>query len=95
MIHPGFGRFLVTQYLPLIQLRFKMKKVFCDSCKIEIEKSSGNTVDIPCHIVERHMGGYVDSEDNTISGRRVSKDLCNKCWNTGWQAFVEATGLEE
>jgi hypothetical protein len=73
-----------------------MRKVYCDSCQDEIVNSRGsNTVGVPLHALsQNHLHGYVDSDNNSISGRIVDYDLCNKCFNDGWFAFVKATGIE-
>jgi hypothetical protein len=64
-----------------------MVKVFCDACKCEITGSK-NALEYLCHIDdvvyadkrERNLG-YVDSVGNRISGRTVTRDLCNGCYN--------------
>lgn len=59
-----------------------MRKYFCDACGIEIKQNSLNHFTYHCHIADRNMIGYVDSEGNAVSGREESKEVCNKCYNT-------------
>ena len=61
-------------------------KVFCDRCGKEAKHGNLNVVPILCHLAEPDKmncaNGYVDSEGNPVSGRLVSFDLCNRCYNT-------------
>lgn len=65
-------------------------KYFCDSCGEE--KKSVNDFEIPCHLFGTQYvdAGYSDGEGNSISGRKVGIDLCNKCLNVAYTAAVAA-----
>lgn len=54
-----------------------MKKTFCDACGNE---GAINNFTYLCHLGE-HYPGYADSNGNTISGRPITLDICNKCYN--------------
>lgn len=58
-----------------------MIKIYCDACGKE---DSGKKFDGPCHLLDekfRDKLGYIDDSGNSISGRNVTFDVCNKCWN--------------
>ncbi|HLP41253.1 MAG TPA: hypothetical protein VK465_07075 [Fibrobacteria bacterium] len=60
-----------------------MRKAFCDACGKEIV-GKANHYSSPCHLVEKDkIGklGYVDVDNNPVSGRMVEFDLCNRCSN--------------
>ena len=71
-----------------------MQRLFCDACLKEAKpgKSFTNFTYL-CHIAMPNLGGYVDEDRNSVSGRPVTKDLCNKCYNTvmlkAFQTFKE------
>jgi len=62
-----------------------MIKHYCDRCDVELKPGPINTVDILCHLAERDkrdsVNGYVDSAGNPTSGRSVTFELCNRCYN--------------
>lgn len=55
-------------------------KRYCDACGKE---NPDNTFSYLCHLdnLTSNAHSYVDSEDNCISGRLITVDLCNKCYN--------------
>jgi len=55
-----------------------MHKVVCDACGKE---GANNTFSYRCHLDEPTACGYVDGDGNPISGREVTVDLCNACYN--------------
>lgn len=55
-------------------------RIFCDACGKEI-KTAPNKLEYNIHIEQNEQVGYSDSEGNIVSGKRVVKDLCNKCYN--------------
>lgn len=64
-----------------------MNLIFCDCCGKETK--SVNHFTYLCHLEDKsHTNGYVDNEMNRVSGRHVSKDLCNKCYNDVVSASV-------
>ena len=66
-----------------------MRKCFCDSCKKEIDRP--NVISIPCHLYsQKHKAGYVDIKGDSVSGKMDSIDLCNKCQNVAYTAFVDS-----
>lgn len=72
-----------------------MYKMFCDACKKEVK--SLDKFKYLCHIEDLALGdcatGYVDIDDNMVSGREDSKDLCHSCYNRvltkAYQEMVE------
>lgn len=65
-----------------------MRKTYCDACGIECHdggRAFGGVVEFPCHIIEGQRS-YTDCEGNAVSGRKVAKDLCAKCYNLAWSA---------
>jgi hypothetical protein len=63
-----------------------MIKHFCDRCGVESKDNhSLNPVSILCHLAEvdkrDKVNGYSDSDGNAISGRSVTFELCNRCYN--------------
>lgn len=56
-----------------------MIKVICDACGCEKAK---NKFEYLCHLDDNNpVTGYTDNNGNAVSGRSVSVDLCNKCYN--------------
>ena len=57
-----------------------MIRVFCDCCGKE---KPTKVISIPCHMWSLFSpgGGYVDNEDNQVSGRMDTIDACNRCYN--------------
>jgi hypothetical protein len=72
-----------------------MTKHYCDGCGIEMTKSSNKrSVGVPCHLYSRKgQIGYVDGEHNAVSGRMDQLDLCAKCINTAYTAFLKVLDL--
>lgn len=69
-----------------------MRKYFCDGCGSEEE--SVKVFDVPCHLFSlSHSVGYCDIKGNSVSGRMDSIDLCNKCWNTVYEAALKSINL--
>lgn len=67
-----------------------MTKHYCDACGKELVGSDGRMgIEIPCHHFDNTTLGYVDSDMNSVSGRTVGKDLCNKCSNQIYSKAVE------
>jgi hypothetical protein len=67
----------------------------CDCCSKEIKRIP-KVVSIPCHLWSmKDSCGYVDSEMNAVSGRGDEIDLCQKCYNIAWEAFVRAINQEK
>lgn len=58
-----------------------MIKKFCDACGKDISEVRSKTFSYACHLGMPHLGGYSDSEGNSISGRDDCHDLCNNCYN--------------
>jgi hypothetical protein len=58
-----------------------MIKYYCDACNKEVKRL--NSWGYLCHIDDyfTHKMGYVDNEGNSVSGREISVDLCNECYN--------------
>lgn len=57
-----------------------MQQYTCDVCG-EVIKGSRNTYTGPCHLLDeklRGKAGYTDQENDEVSGRMVTYDLCNK-----------------
>ena len=72
-----------------------MVKHFCDRCGVESKpNNSFNTVGILCHLAEmdkrNSVAGHVDSEGNFISGRSVTFELCNSCYNKVMKPAADA-----
>lgn len=63
-------------------------KYLCDACGTEIN-GGGTTFSYPCHLDDPDTLGYVDSEGNAVSGRKVDVDLCNECCNRILSLAVE------
>jgi hypothetical protein len=60
-----------------------MIKYFCDACGKE-ELKTLNRFSYLCHIdavLDHSINVYVDNDRNVVSGRSVSCDLCNECYN--------------
>ncbi len=56
-----------------------MKKIFCDACGKE---GASNRWGYRVHLdTGLRADGYMDSEGNTVSGRDVEVDMCNRCYN--------------
>lgn len=60
-----------------------MKKYFCDCCGNEVACGSLKDFSYPCHLDNASdlRDAYSDNEGNRISGRYITKELCNKCSN--------------
>lgn len=55
-----------------------MKQTICDVCK----KNASNEFKYLFHLDNFvSINHYTDSEGNLISGRYITVDLCNKCYN--------------
>lgn len=55
--------------------------VVCDVCgKVSGNQSSHNKFEYKIHLNDKNTG-YQDTEGNKVSGRYLSVDLCNKCYN--------------
>jgi len=62
-----------------------MIKRFCDCCGNEVKSDRGMRwfsygVHL-CDIVHGKIGGYVDADMNSISGRNESWEVCSGCYN--------------
>jgi hypothetical protein len=69
-----------------------MIKYFCDSCGKE--KKSLRSVEVPCHLYPYYDScGYVDEENNSISGRMNGIHLCNKCSNIFYTNALKSVNL--
>lgn len=58
-----------------------MKKVICDACGRD---GANCQFEYDCHLDDLAAGkpaAYSDSEGNSVSGRTVTVDLCNACYN--------------
>jgi len=64
-----------------------MIKCICDVCG---KDKARNKFEYLCHlgdinanggVVQMNVAEYIDNEGNSISGRTVGVDLCNKCYN--------------
>lgn len=94
--------------LNLVNCGVKMTKVFCDACGCE---GASNPFHYRVHLGrpdERAVRnkkfkfrcaplalGYVDRDDNFVSGRDVTADLCNKCYNEIVGAAVKILKLKQ
>jgi|GEM_PF-2610313 len=59
-----------------------MQLKFCDACG-KLIKNSFNTFSYKVHldfVLNRHVG-YVDGNGEPVSGRCVTYELCNHCYN--------------
>ena len=55
----------------------------CDVCG-KVSERNLNNFSYLCHIesiIDGDAGVYVDGDCNIVSGRHISKDLCNSCYN--------------
>lgn len=77
-----------------------MKKLLCDACGKDITGYGlANTFEYLNHIEMMKDEtsfpgvGFIDSDENPVSGREERKDVCNKCYNAimtkAYARFVE------
>lgn len=64
-----------------------MTRRFCDACGTEIHGFGRLTFDYLCHIGQRDVSrAFVDPEGNRCSGKPVSQDVCQRCYNEIYEA---------
>jgi hypothetical protein len=60
-----------------------MIKYFCDKCGVVA--NGLNKFTYLCHIndivSDKFAAGYSDNDGNMVSGRTVTAELCNRCYN--------------
>jgi len=68
----------------------------CDRCGCEMDHPQ-NTISLPIHIVSKkhNVNGYIDAENNPVSGRKVEYQMCNKCANIVYQAAWNALSSKD
>lgn len=64
-----------------------MHVIRCDCCGKE---GDCNKFSYLCHLENQDLSNaYVDNDGNSISGREVAVDLCNRCYNDIVSVAVE------
>ena len=64
-----------------------MRKCYCDSCQKETERY--HEFNVPYHVYRAagfSLSVYADPDGNATSGRMVTLDLCQACYNTAHTA---------
>jgi len=61
-----------------------MIKTFCDSCEAEGKITK---IGVPYHIYKETE--YTNKEGEGISGRNIQIELCSRCSNKAYRAFID------